>query len=73
MSQQSKPFGLKKPFQVVKTPGALDQLNKINAYKRDKVDSSKIKAPIVKIPNIRIRTKRPRALKNAVPIWGGVF
>lgn len=61
MSQQPKPFGLKKPSQVVKTPGVLDQLNKINAHKHDKIDSPKIKAPSVKLPNIRIRTKRPHA------------
>ncbi|MCG2785595.1 MAG: hypothetical protein L6461_10865 [Anaerolineae bacterium] len=61
MSQKSKPFRLKKPSQVVKTPGALEQLNKINAHKHDKIDSPKIKTPSVKIPNIRIRTKRPHA------------
>jgi hypothetical protein len=61
MSRKSKPSRLKKPSQVVETPGALEPFNKINTHKRDKLDSPKVKAPNVKIPNIRIRTKRPHA------------
>lgn len=60
MSQQPKPFGLKKPSQVVRSPGAFDQL-KINSHKHDKIDNPKIKVPSVKISNIRIRNKRPHA------------